>query len=216
MARFDSAQRARILEAAIRVFAEQGLEGAAIRMVGKAAGVNSALLYYYFENKHTLFVEAVRVVIRGLLDSLGARSPEFLDGRERLAFLVDGLFDYYGAHPARLRLMSVAITLHGDLMGKVVEDMAKAGALVPLEVLAEGITRKELRTAHPLQVWWSILGVCLFNMHMAEVRKHIDRSKLPMPLPDLGQVRHEVINLLCDGLSLPRGSSKSSAKGARL
>ncbi len=216
MARFDSAQRARILEAAIRVFAEQGLEGAAIRMVGKAAGVNSALLYYYFENKHTLFVEAVRVVIRGLLDSLATRRREFSDGRERLTFLVDGLFDYYGAHPARLRLMSVAITLHGDLLGRVVEDVAREGSLVPLEVLAEGITRNQLRAAHPIQVWWSILGVCLFSMHMGEVRKHIDHTKLPMPLPDFGQVRKEVINLLCDGLSLPRGRSKSTAKGARL
>ena len=45
--RFESEQRALILDAAVRTFAEKGYKGATISGLGNAAKVNSALLYYY-------------------------------------------------------------------------------------------------------------------------------------------------------------------------
>ncbi len=200
MARFDSAQRARLLEAAIPVFADQGLEGTTIRKVGQAAGVNAALLYYYFENKHNLFVEAVRLVIRGLLSELTAHRPEFATGRERLAYLVDGLFAYYGTQPARLKLMGVVITLHGDVLGQVIQEFVKERVLVPVQTLQEGMALGQLERRHPAQVWWSILGMCLFSLQVRAVAKHVDASALDLPWPDLPEARKDIVDLLCDGL----------------
>jgi AcrR family transcriptional regulator len=50
--------RAAILAAAERVFAEAGLAGARTDAIAAAAGVNKALLYYYFQSKKSLY-EAV-------------------------------------------------------------------------------------------------------------------------------------------------------------
>ncbi len=202
MARFDSTQRIRILEAAIPVFAEQGLEGAAIRKVGQAAGVNSAMLYYYFENKQTLFVEAVRFVMRGLLDHLAQRRRAFDDGRQRLTFLVDGLFDYYGRHPERLRLMAVALILHAEVLSRIIQDFAEQKVLLPLDILQEGIRCGQLKPRHPAQVWWSILGMSLFSLMARDVTQHIDPSQLRIPLPDSLQTRKQIIDLLCSGLAM--------------
>jgi TetR/AcrR family transcriptional regulator len=201
MARFDSAQRTRILEAAIPVFAEQGLEGAAIRTVGQAAGVNSAMLYYYFENKRTLFVEAVRLVMRGLLDHLAQRRRPFANGRERLAFLVNGLFDYYGDHPERLRLMAVVLVLHAEVLGRVIRGFAGEEATLPLDVVQEGVECGQLKPRHPAQVWWSILGMSLFSLKIRDVTQHMDPSTLSGPLPDSAQTRRHIIDLLCSGLA---------------
>jgi TetR/AcrR family transcriptional regulator len=201
MARFDSAQRILILEAAIPVFAEQGLEGAAIRKVGQAAGVNSAMLYYYFENKQTLFVEAVRFVMRGLLDHLAQRRGAFDDGRQRLTFLVDGLFDYYGRHPERLRLMAVALVLHAEVLSRVISDFASQKVLLPLDILQEGVRCGQLKPSQPAQVWWSILGMSLFSLMARDVTQHIDPSQLRVPLPDSTQTRRQIIDLLCSGLA---------------
>src|SRR6266700_2177843 len=44
----------RILQAAEKVFAEQGLAGARIDAIARAARVNKALLYYYFRSKEEL------------------------------------------------------------------------------------------------------------------------------------------------------------------
>src|SRR5438132_309880 len=57
--RKDSEQtRAVILATAGRIFAETGLAGARTDVIAKTAGVNKALLYYYFKSKESLY-EAV-------------------------------------------------------------------------------------------------------------------------------------------------------------
>ncbi|HVI13414.1 MAG TPA: helix-turn-helix domain-containing protein, partial [Pseudolabrys sp.] len=53
-----------ILEAAQRLFSEQGYTAVSIKKIAKAARVNSGLLYYYFTNKEHLFVEALKYSAR--------------------------------------------------------------------------------------------------------------------------------------------------------
>ena len=48
--------RGRILDAALREFGAHGLAGARTEQIAAAAGVNKALLYYYFESKEKLYV----------------------------------------------------------------------------------------------------------------------------------------------------------------
>lgn len=47
--------RLTLLEAALQVFAEKGLEGASMRAIARAANCDASLLYYYFENKEAVF-----------------------------------------------------------------------------------------------------------------------------------------------------------------
>ncbi|TVQ40892.1 MAG: TetR/AcrR family transcriptional regulator [Spirochaetaceae bacterium] len=47
--------RARILSCAQELFAQQGFEGARVDEIARRAGVNKALIYYYFRNKQELF-----------------------------------------------------------------------------------------------------------------------------------------------------------------
>ncbi len=51
-----AATREAILAAAARVFADSGLAGARIDTLAAAAGVNRALLYYYFKSKDDLYL----------------------------------------------------------------------------------------------------------------------------------------------------------------
>lgn len=75
--------REAILDAARRRFAAQGFEGATMRAIARDAGVDSALVPYYFGSKSGLFLESLRLpvnpadAIEALLaegtDDLGAR-----------------------------------------------------------------------------------------------------------------------------------------------
>jgi len=47
--------RERLLAAAEKLFAEKGYAATAVHELTDAAGVNRALLYYYFEDKHSLY-----------------------------------------------------------------------------------------------------------------------------------------------------------------
>jgi AcrR family transcriptional regulator len=59
--RGSPATRAVILEAARAAFAAAGYAGASLREIARAAGVDPALVHYYFPSKDVLFVEALGV-----------------------------------------------------------------------------------------------------------------------------------------------------------
>lgn len=63
--------RRNILEAAVKLYAEKGVDGASIRDVANEAGENMGLVYYYFDDKEDLFntalADAVMSAISGIL-----------------------------------------------------------------------------------------------------------------------------------------------------
>ncbi len=61
--------RAAILSAAARVFADTGLAGARTDAIAAAAGVNKALLYYYFKSKKRLYGAVFEEHFRGFNDA---------------------------------------------------------------------------------------------------------------------------------------------------
>ena len=56
----DVGAKQKILNAARQVFAEKGYDGASVSEIAKAAGVNKALPFYYFESKENLLREIVK------------------------------------------------------------------------------------------------------------------------------------------------------------
>src|SRR6266480_2098159 len=55
----ETSTRADILEAARRLFAERGYQGATMRAIAAEAGVDAALLVHFFGNKPALMAEAI-------------------------------------------------------------------------------------------------------------------------------------------------------------
>ena len=201
VARSDSSRRQRVLNAAVRVFAEYGLKGATTRRLGAAAGVNSALIYYYFEDKQALFRESIQMVVGQFLEYLRQTQRPFRSARDRLTYLADGVFDYYSAHPDRMRLISVALALHADLFGQTLNAVLREGMPLPLQVLEEGMRRRQLRRLHPIQAWWNVIGLCLFSLEAESVVTHVKAGAWPGPLPDAGARRRQIVDLLLRGMA---------------
>ena len=63
----DLDSRTAILDAGERLFAERGYAATTIKQIGIEAGVNSALLYYYFDDKERLYGEVVNRVLTLLM-----------------------------------------------------------------------------------------------------------------------------------------------------
>lgn len=62
--------KARILTAAIRLFADRGYESTSVRQIVEAAGVTKPVLYYYYKNKEDLFHQIVQNSTEQFLASL--------------------------------------------------------------------------------------------------------------------------------------------------
>ena len=81
--------REAILDAARRRFAAQGFEGATMRAIAGDAGVDPALVSYYFGSKSALFVESLRLPVNpgDAIDALLAEGTEDLGARLVTRFL---------------------------------------------------------------------------------------------------------------------------------
>src|SRR5690348_8024953 len=98
--------RAAILQAAVREFAQEGVAGARTDAIARLAGVNKALLYYYFKDKESLYQAVLDNVFSGLhavIDEALAqkKSPP----RKRLIAYVCAHFDYIASNPLYPRIV---------------------------------------------------------------------------------------------------------------
>ena len=60
----------RILEGAKKIFHEKGLEGSRMQEIADEAGINKALLHYYFRNKENLFNAVFREALQEIFTKL--------------------------------------------------------------------------------------------------------------------------------------------------
>lgn len=61
----------KLLQAAIKIFAIHGFEGASTRLLTKEAGVNISAIPYYFESKEGLYEAVVRHIISQVSEKVG-------------------------------------------------------------------------------------------------------------------------------------------------
>jgi TetR/AcrR family transcriptional regulator len=105
--------RTGILDAAERLFARQGFHSTTIKAIASAAGVNTALLYYYFADKQGLYHAALERAFGGLIAEGQGRTPGVLDPEEAIRAFVSLQASYFGEHPNRPHLFVRELIDHG-------------------------------------------------------------------------------------------------------
>lgn len=109
----EAESAAAILDAAETLFAGQGFAATTIKQIGAAAGVNPALLYYYFGSKEELY----RRLLRRLFGTIAARGTERLAAAPSPQAAVRALLatqsEVLREHPSLIRLMAREMADHG-------------------------------------------------------------------------------------------------------
>jgi AcrR family transcriptional regulator len=89
----DSATRTALLDAAQKVMVEEGYAAVSTRRVGAVAGVNKALVYYYFDTMDDLFI----ALFRRNAERSFERQREILSGPQPLWGLWDVIHEQSGS-----------------------------------------------------------------------------------------------------------------------
>ncbi|MGH2668153.1 MAG: TetR family transcriptional regulator [Vicinamibacterales bacterium] len=166
----DERTEQRILEAAHGVFVRRGTAGARMQEMAQEAGVNQALLHYYFRSKDRLaeavFRRAAAELLPRVIAVLGsdavieekvARVVELeLDHLLRAPFLPGYLISELHHHPERVPQLISAITglSPGDIASKV---FGKLRAQI-----AERVDAGTMRPITPDQFVVNLLALCVF------------------------------------------------------
>jgi TetR/AcrR family transcriptional regulator len=108
-----SAPRDQILDAAEALFARQGFDRTTIKQIGAGAGVNSALLYYYYTDKEQLY----RATLDRLVRRIVPRAMERLNApgtpAERVRSFLELQAEFMGDHPHFYPILLRELVDHG-------------------------------------------------------------------------------------------------------
>ena len=158
--------RAAILEAALEEFSHEGVAGARTDEIARSAGVNKALLYYYFKDKEGLYAAVLEQVFAGLSAKvLTVLDRHDLAPREKLLLYAQLHFDYIASSPLFPRLVQREFMRAGrssQVASRVIEQHARPVYSKLLKLIAEGIRSGDFRPVDPAQTLTSILGIIAF------------------------------------------------------
>jgi TetR/AcrR family transcriptional regulator len=165
--------RSAILHAAVEEFAEQGEDGARMEAIARAAGVNKALLHYYFGNKEGLYAAALDWVLAGMLErQLAILQGPGSAGRRILRHLLSN-FQGMASLPVYARLMGHEMVRarqgQSARLPRMVEDYFRPLVAVLTAVLEEGMAQGEFRPLDPTQTLLSLMGANVFYFHAAPI-----------------------------------------------
>src|SRR5260221_248924 len=109
--RIRQANVARILDAAERVFAENGFAGATMAQIAAAAGLPKANLHYYFGTKEALYRALLEDILALWLDAADAIVPE-RDPAEALGHYIRAKMAHSQSRPFASKVFANEV-LHG-------------------------------------------------------------------------------------------------------
>ena len=158
--------RAAILNAALEEFAHEGSTGARTDEIARSAGVNKALLYYYFKDKDGLYAAVLEQVISGLFTRVEAvLNRTDLSCRAKLLLYVETHYDYVASSPLYPRLLQREFMRTGrtpSVSTRIIERLGKPFYSKLMQLIAEGAKSGEFRAVDPAQTLTSIFGVIVF------------------------------------------------------
>ena len=191
--------RAAILAAAEQSFARAGLAGARTDAIAAAAGVNKALLYYYFKSKGGLYEAVVedhfREFNRQALEVLAA--PQ--SARAVLLRYVSLYFDFISARQRYAALYQQLMTARGKPLERLVRKYMVPRSNAFNALLTRGIRDGEFRRTDPRHTAISVVGLIVFYFSAAPVLQLLGHSDA-YSAASLRRRKQEVLDFIRHGL----------------
>jgi len=98
-AKMNQSAEEKIRNAALRVFIQKGSSNCTSREIAREAGMNVALVNYYFRSKSKLFAIIFESVMQDFLKSMVQVFSSELPIREKIRILIEREFEFLGQHP---------------------------------------------------------------------------------------------------------------------
>ena len=207
--------RREILEAAIHEFATEGVAGARTDSIAQTAGVNKALLYYYFADKEALYGAVLDSVFSGLLaEAQKVFNGEGSAGEKILRYSLVH-FHYIAAHWEYPRLvqheMMRAQSGNSVHIERIVTTFFRPILSGLILMLNAGMKSGEFRQIDPMQFGISMTGLNVFYFVSVPIQKAIGK-KDPFSPESLQERSAAVVDMLGSTLFTDANRGRALAK----
>src|ERR1700733_9241335 len=198
--------RAAILAAAAHEFAQYGSAGARTDAIAREARVNKALLYYYFQDKETLYGAVLDEAFSGMKAQIFQALDSDLPVREKIMAYVGAYFDFIASSPIYPKLMQREMMRAREGRSEHIERLVKT-YFQPIyrrvgELLQKGIAEGEFRRVDPVHFIPSIVAMIVFYFSSAPVMQRIVHFN-PLAPQRIAERRAAVLGFIFAGLFQP-------------
>ena len=161
------AVKEKILEAACNVFVEKGKAGARMQEIADVAGVNKAMLFYYYTNKDLLYKEVLRQNVFTMITNIKNIMISEDEAEKKIENFVDIYTSFFQNNPQVAKLLLRELASDGHDLKQVISEIRHE--LVPflpgkfIELINNSIRNKQFNDVDPQQTIISIIGLSLVS-----------------------------------------------------
>lgn len=156
----------RILEAAHRVFLRRGTHGARMQEIAEEAGVNQALLHYYFRSKERLsaavFQKAVGAFLPRIAEMLGSDASV----EDKVGVVVEVELSFFKENPYLPGYLIGELNQNADRVGEMLDMMGMQQMRVVLQKLDAQLEARAregtLRSISAREFVVNLFSLCIF------------------------------------------------------
>lgn len=156
----------KILDAAKDVFQQKGLTGARMQEIADKAGINKALLHYYYRTKDKLFEKVFEIAfslfIPRVKEMMGSDRPIM----EKIAFFVDNYLELLNKHPYIPGFIISELNRNPQILVNIIEKNIQIKQNRLIELLDDQI-QKEVKAGiiKPISaknLMTNVISLCIF------------------------------------------------------
>ena len=191
----------KILNTAIRLFGEKGMDAVSTSEIAKEAGVNKALIFYHYDSKENLYKIAFKKLIQDMVETIHSRINELEPGIGVIEAFVRGHIGYLQKNEALVRFMVRELLSHDPGKSPILIECIDQMRLIRNDILKainQARINGEMRSIDPLQTIVNILSLDVFfflgKPMVALLQPNIDPEEF-----EAKRVDH-VVDLLMNGL----------------
>lgn len=151
----------KILEAAQSVFVEKGMDGARMQEIANEAGINKALLHYYFRTKEKLFEAIFKSVFQQILPNLMEMVYSEVPFEEKLDEFVDKYITILMKNPFVPTFILKEMNRDPDFLASILKNNGLQPQKI-FDMFEKEMEAGKIRKMDPRDLLVNVLGLCIF------------------------------------------------------
>jgi AcrR family transcriptional regulator len=199
MARPKSDIDLRIVHAARKRFLHDGVDGASLREIAKAANTSIGMIYYYFPTKDDLFLAVVEEMYARLLPDLERALAPDAPVEERLRRMFARMAEMSDDEFIVLRLALREIMVSSKRRQRLIQRIFAGHVPLLLQALADGMAQGKITPRPPIVMAMGTFALSIFP----QILRRLAAEQLPkeIMLPDPAELASSLGDILLHGIA---------------
>jgi AcrR family transcriptional regulator len=161
----------KILEAAKEVFMNYGLYGARMQDIANTAGINKALLHYYFRSKEKLFDKVFEGALQKYFQQIDVFADESLPIKERIFRYIDNIIPFLSEYPHISLFIIKEISTDPELFKQKVQGLKRNKNAGLISVLEKEMAAGKLKKLDAVLFFINLQSLCAYPFIAAPLHR---------------------------------------------